>query len=140
MKAVEDTQDGWLMLRRGGMPADLIADEAGVSPIRVKHGLAAARAREPSPATRSTSPRKPSLSLTLAFGSSCKPLALLTCADVHPRGPMPEGTRCCCASCHKSGVEGHPDLVVDRMPAREKRAGPTSDRKRRRASLARSAR
>lgn len=38
------------------------------------------------------------------FGSSNKPLALLTCDDVH-HGPLRHGTRCCCAVCHQSGRE-----------------------------------
>lgn len=26
-----------------------------------------------------------------------------SCADVHPHGPIPRGSQCCCAACHKSG-------------------------------------
>lgn len=33
-----------------------------------------------------------------------------TCDDVHPRGPIPSGSRCCCMVCHQTGVESHPDL------------------------------
>lgn len=33
-----------------------------------------------------------------------------TCADVHPHGKMPSGTRCCCMACHQTGQEKHPDL------------------------------
>lgn len=35
-----------------------------------------------------------------------------TCRDVHPHGPMPEGSRCCCMACHKSGVEWHRALKI----------------------------
>lgn len=28
-----------------------------------------------------------------------------TCDDIHSRGPIPEGSRCCCMACHRSGVE-----------------------------------
>jgi hypothetical protein len=34
-----------------------------------------------------------------------------SCLDVHPRGSMPTGTKCCCMSCHRSGREHHPDLI-----------------------------
>jgi hypothetical protein len=33
-----------------------------------------------------------------------------TCADVHPGGPIPAGSRCCCMHCFETGVEHHPDL------------------------------
>lgn len=31
--------------------------------------------------------------------------AQTTCKDIHPHGPIPSGSRCCCMACHSSGVE-----------------------------------
>lgn len=45
--------------------------------------------------------RKPP-GVTIIEGSSLKPLALLTCEDVH-HGPLPIGTHCMCICCLKSG-------------------------------------
>src|SRR6185437_2440 len=36
-----------------------------------------------------------------------------TCENVHPRGPMPKGTNCCCMACHRTGRERHPLLAID---------------------------
>ena len=42
--------------------------------------------------------------LELIFGP--KPFTpLTTCDDIHPRGPIPKGSACCCASCSKSGKD-----------------------------------
>lgn len=78
-------------------------------------------------------PRPPRL--TMAYGSSCKPLSLLTCSDVHPRGPMPEGTTCCCGACHKTGIDGHAGLrrdpLTDPKPEPKLRAKPKTKQTRR---------
>lgn len=111
-------EDGWLALRRGGVPCDAIAAEAGLGVRRVQLGIAAARRREseierarrPSRPVSGPRPRQPRL--TLCFGASCKPLAVLTCEDVH-RGPIPEGSGCCCGVCHGSGKDRHPAIVLD---------------------------
>ena len=110
-KSIEDTEDGWLALRRGGMVASQIAGEAGVSKRHVQRGIKNALAREPK---EGTSPKsRPGPRLVIAYGASCKPLALLRCDDVHPHGPMPKGTICCCAHCHETGIEGHPAFHRD---------------------------
>lgn len=133
-KAKLEREDArYMRLRRAGVKPVAIARRCGVCLKTVYNGIARERAREAAErraaAVTIRGPR-----LTLDFGSSCKPLALLTCSDVHPRGPMPEGTRCCCAACHKSGVEGHPSLVVDVLPAPEPRPAPKpSTRKQKRA-------
>jgi hypothetical protein len=31
--------------------------------------------------------------------------ATTTCADIHPHGAIPSGSKCICMACHKSGVE-----------------------------------
>lgn len=67
--------------------------------------------------------------LELAFGSSCKPFALLTCQDVHPCipcggdgceecggegiGEIPWGSSLCCSICHKSGKDAYHWLQRD---------------------------
>lgn len=73
--------------------------------------------------------------LELAFGSSCKPFALLTCQDVHPCfgcagegyggdeacgdcngtgiGEIPWGSAICCSVCHKSGKDSYRWLQRD---------------------------
>jgi hypothetical protein len=28
-----------------------------------------------------------------------------SCKDVHPRGPIKHGDKCCCGSCHRSGID-----------------------------------
>lgn len=33
-----------------------------------------------------------------------------TCGNVHPRGPIPSGSKLCCMACHRTGVERHPAL------------------------------
>lgn len=41
-----------------------------------------------------------------------------TCGDVHPHGPMPKGSRCCCMAKHCTGIEGHPllkETATDRL-------------------------
>jgi hypothetical protein len=48
---------------------------------------------------------KPAPRLVLAFGSSGKPFALTHCDDIH-HGPIPAGSRICCAACHRSGLDG----------------------------------
>lgn len=102
----------YLAMRREGKSVRDIALLCGVSHMTAWRGIQDARLRQKS-SRPEAKVRKPSLSLTIAFGSSCKPLPLLTCDDIHPNGPMPEGTRCCCAACHKTGVEDHPSLRRD---------------------------
>lgn len=82
-------------------------------------------------------PRVEGPELVLMFGASSKPLALLTCHDVHPCGrckakgyldgspcgkcrgtglsDIPKGSLCTCAVCHKSGVDHLP--IMKRDPA-----------------------
>lgn len=103
----EDTR--YLAMRRAKLSYREIAKQCGVSYRTVWLGVANARLRESAP--KRPTPRPPGL--ILSFGSSNKPLALLTCADVHPRGPIPKGSTCCCAACDKSGVDDHPALRRD---------------------------
>jgi hypothetical protein len=101
----------YLELRRQGKTYQDIALLCGVSYETAWSGVQRARLRQRPARPAAVRPR---LDLAITFGSSCKPLKLLTCADVH-KGDMPLGTRCMCGVCHKSGVEDHPDLV--RNPA-----------------------
>lgn len=128
-RSVEATEDGWLLLQRHGMTVAEIAREAGVTTRRVRLGLADARLREPTQqGTSDPSRRHPGFSLVPMFGPSCKPLTLLTCEDVHPHGPIPEGSRLCCMApdCHKSGMDHRKALQRDPRtdPKPEKRAVP----------------
>lgn len=118
----------YMRLLRSGHRPTAIARRCGVCLKTVYNGLERERGRE-AEARRAATATVRGPRLTLAFGSSCKPLALLTCDDVHPNGPMPEGTACCCAACHKTGVEGHPSLRIDAMPAPEKRLEPKPEPK-----------
>jgi hypothetical protein len=44
----------------------------------------------------------------------CRALASsTTCADIHPGGDLPEGTRCCCMVCHATG--GRTQACIDRL-------------------------
>jgi hypothetical protein len=50
-------------------------------------------------------PAPPPPNLVPIYG--CKPFVPgTTCDDVHPAGPIPRGSACCCAVCHRSGVDG----------------------------------
>lgn len=35
-----------------------------------------------------------------------------TCLDIHPRGAIPHGSKCCCMACHKSGKDQHPVMTI----------------------------
>jgi hypothetical protein len=39
-----------------------------------------------------------------------------TCDDVHPNGPIPRRSRCCCMVCHQSGLDYLPAVYDDRHP------------------------
>lgn len=102
--------DGWLLLFRGGMtPAD-IARESRLDLKTVKDGIKAAQRREGSSSASGMLSRYPHL--VLIYGASCKPLAQLTCDDVH-HGPFPKGSACCCAVCAKSGKDHYKLLQRD---------------------------
>lgn len=117
---IEHTESAWLSLQRAGHKPAEIARTLRIRPSKVYAGISAARLREARNGSAAMVPRLPRL--TMDYGSSCKPLTLLTCEDVHPRGPMPRGTTCCCAACHKTGIEGHPGLR--RNPATDPRPDP----------------
>lgn len=89
-------------------------------------------------------PRVEGPNLVLMFGASSKPLAQLTCADIHPCGrcrskgyidgkscgkckgtgisEIPRGSLCTCAVCHKSGVDHLP--IMKRDPATDPKPEP----------------
>jgi hypothetical protein len=46
------------------------------------------------------------LTLEPIFGP-CPWSHLSTCQQVHPRGDIPSGSKCCCMACHRTGVEKH---------------------------------
>jgi hypothetical protein len=50
-----------------------------------------------------------------------------TCADVHPNGPIPDGSRHCCGSCHKSGIEWHPALQPTALDRKYRRTFPEAE-------------
>ena len=119
----ETTQDGWLALRRAGVKAAEIAREAN-QPLRtVQAGIDAARQREGSRPTTDTAPRR-APGLVIIFGASCKPLATLTCDDIH-HGPIKHGSACCCGVCHQSGKDHYKVLQRDPRsdPKPEKKPG-----------------
>lgn len=126
------------LLRQYKMRPVQIARRCKVRVSTVYRGLERERDREAAERRAATAtihgPR-----LTLDFGSSCKPMSLLRCSDIHPNGPMPTGTHCCCAACHKTGIEGHPALRYDSLPAPEPKAAspkpqPKASRKQKRAA------
>ena len=94
----------WLILRQGGYSIRQIAGEVGVSVGRVHGGLQRAMHRGGLRSTALAELRRP----VLAYGASCKPLKLLTCADVHPcrycRGLGVYPSLACCLMCEGSGV------------------------------------
>ena len=98
----------YLAMRRAKLSYREIAQRCGVSYRTVWLGVARAREKERRPAP--PTPRPPDL--TIVYGSSCKPLKLLTCDDVH-HGPIPKGSTCCCGVCYKSGVDDLPALRRD---------------------------
>ena len=67
--------------------------------------------------------RRPDPRSQLIFGSSCKPMALITCDDIHPRGPIPHGSECVCGKCHQFGRDYldvlKRDAAVDARPDRK---------------------
>lgn len=137
-KAVLEREDArYLRLRRAGHRPIAIARRCGVCLKTVYNGIERERGRE-AEARRAATVDVRGPKLTPIYGSSCKPLALLRCDDVHPHGPMPEGTACMCGVCHKTGIEGHPALRIDAKPPREKRAeskpSPKANRKSKRAA------
>jgi len=106
-----DTAATWLACWRFGFTIPEIADECGVSAATVHAALSGAIEREgPPPVVRPGEDFPPAL--LLSFGVGTTPLALLTCDDVHPRGPIPAGSTLCCAVCHKSGLDDHPALYL----------------------------
>lgn len=124
--AIRHTEDAWLALQRAGYkPAD-IARTLRIRPSKVYAGISEARLREARNGSAAMVPRLPRL--VPCYGSSCKPMALLTCADVHPNGPIPKGSRCVCMAKHCTGIEGHPalqrDPVTDPKPEPKLRAKP----------------
>ena len=105
----EAEDDRYLKLRRAGVGYRDIARLVGRSYRTVWLGVARARERE----RRPPPPQPPPPRLAIMFGSSCKPLRLLKCEDVH-HGPIPDGSVCLCAVCHGSGLDDHPGLRRDR--------------------------
>jgi hypothetical protein len=101
---VGTTESGWLALFRSGWTISDVADDCDEEYDRVRDGIARARLRE------ATKPQAPGPRLTLLFGASCK--AKPTCQDIHPGGPIPRGSHCCCSDCHKTGIEDHPVFKI----------------------------
>lgn len=50
--------------------------------------------------------------------------ATRTCADVHPNGPIPAGSRHKCEHCSETGIEGHPCLKPDALDRKGSRKWP----------------
>lgn len=95
----EATEDGWLLLARGGVSTRQIAAEAGLGIRRIQLGLTRARARGgPRPAAAPV----PALRLVVLSSNSCKAFALQVCGDLH-HGELPEGTCCYCPVCCRTG-------------------------------------
>ena len=69
-------------------------------------------------------PREPKL--VMAFGPKSISAAM-TCADVHPNGPIPEGSRLCCTVCGRTGIDDHPRLRRDAMDRNGQREWPRPD-------------
>ena len=138
---VQHTEGTWLALKRAGYKPAEIARSMHVRPSTVYAGITAARQRESRNSSLVRVPRPPRLDLI--FGASCKPLALLTCDDVHPHGPIPKGSICCCGTCHGTGIDGHPGLKrhpeTDPKPepklARTKPRNPLTRKQRRKATV-----
>jgi hypothetical protein len=138
---IEHTESGWLALQRAGHKPAEIARTLRIRPSKVYAGISAARLREARNGSAALVPRPPRL--VPYFGPSCKPMALLTCADVHPRGPMPKGSSGICMAKHCTGIEGHPALYRDpatdpkpdpKPSAAKAKAKPTRRQKRRRSA------
>lgn len=94
----------YLKLRREKLSYREIAKRCGISYRTVYLGVERAREAEAAEAeTRRRDEEEKRLpNITPTFGASCKPMALLTCGDVHPNGPMPSGSRQCCPVCHQA--------------------------------------
>lgn len=129
----------YLSMRQGRMTLREIAEACNVSVWTVHHGIRRARDIEAETARiarvkEQSKAREPELELW--FGASCKPLKLLTCADVHPGGPIPKGSSGCCGAegCYQSGQDHHPALqrspLTDPKPEPKPTAKPlTRERK-----------
>lgn len=121
----------YLELREKGKTIETIAWLCDVDKKTVRKGIAAAKRRikkaVPIP-TKLPGPHYPEIELW--FGSSCKPLKLLTCADVH-HGPIPKGSKGCCAAedCYQSGQDHHPAMRRSAAtdPARIAKPDPKGD-------------
>lgn len=50
--------------------------------------------------------------------------ATRTCADIHPYGPIPKGSKHKCEFCSMTGIEGHPCLKADALDRKGSRKWP----------------
>lgn len=50
--------------------------------------------------------------------------ATRTCADIHPNGPIPAGSRHKCEACSQTGIEGHPCLTANALDRKGSRKWP----------------
>jgi hypothetical protein len=115
----------WLWDHRHGASPEDIAAKAGVSPARVRLGLARAHAcdnGEPygdgaSSGNSARSPRLIPMFPIVSFTPSS------TCAH---RRVLRTGSLFCCMVCHRSGIDGHPALKRDRRtdPSPEPKPAP----------------
>lgn len=111
VKAAEITPDAaaeCLWLWRRGVSVRELTSLMGSSRTAVAAAMKRAlRAEGSGPATAP-------FRLVLIWGGSAK--AKPTCADIHPRGPIPVGSKLCCFACDKSGMDGHPSLQREPAP------------------------
>lgn len=113
----------WSELQTLGYSSEEIARRYGRSVRTVQLGIQRHRLRdglEPDD-VKHQAPRP--IRVTMCYGP--KPFTPSTsCDDIHPYGPIPRGSSCCCASCHQFGQDGaeflyqHPDWDITARIAR----------------------
>lgn len=99
----------YMRLLRGGNRPLQIARKCKVCVRTVYNGIARERDRE-AERKRTEAPADRGPKLTPAYGSSCKPYAMLRCSDVHGPDGMPHGSSCVCGVCDRSGLDHVPLL------------------------------
>lgn len=112
----------WLYDQRHGMSAQEIADRDHISLIRVRFGLARARATDG--LSRETSSER---SLRAPRLIPMFPIGFYSPQSTCPHGRlMRRGSLFCCMICHRSGIDGHPAL--QRSPASDPKPEPKPER------------
>lgn len=107
---VDDREAEWLWLWRQGLTLDDLAVLSGEPYSAVQKGVRAVLRSRGRLADDDAGDALATFGLVVTWGSSAK--AKPTCDDIHPRGPMPAGSRLCCWACHASGMDGHPSLLL----------------------------